>query len=66
MDVIVERSTAPQSSRMVSVEVLNRGRDKKIIGAVSWRLLARREKPLFVRGWPRWRVAALGLSWGLP
>jgi hypothetical protein len=62
MDVGVERSPAPQSSHVVSVEVLNRGRDKKIIGAVSWRLLARRKKAPFARGWPRWRAAALGLS----
>jgi hypothetical protein len=35
MDCCVERSTAMQSSRVVSVEVLNRGGDKEIIGAIS-------------------------------
>jgi hypothetical protein len=35
MDCGVERSPALQSSRLVSVEVLNRGGDKEIIGTVS-------------------------------
>jgi hypothetical protein len=35
MDGGVERSPAPQNSRVVSVEVLDRGGDKEIIGAVS-------------------------------
>jgi hypothetical protein len=35
MDVGVQRSAAPQSCREISVEVLNRGGDKEIIGAVS-------------------------------
>jgi hypothetical protein len=35
MDVGVERSAAPQSSHEISVEVLNRGGEKEIIGAVS-------------------------------
>jgi hypothetical protein len=34
MDVGVERSAAPQSSYEISVEVLNRGGDKEIIGTV--------------------------------
>jgi hypothetical protein len=35
MDGGVEKSPAPQSSRVVSVEVLNHWGDKEIIGAVS-------------------------------
>jgi hypothetical protein len=35
MDGGVERSTGPQSSRVVCVDVLNRGGDKEIIGAIS-------------------------------
>jgi hypothetical protein len=35
MDVSVERSSAPQSSRVVNVEVLNCGGGKEIIGPVS-------------------------------
>jgi hypothetical protein len=35
MDGGMERSPAPQSSRVVSVEVLNRGGDKDIIDAVN-------------------------------
>jgi hypothetical protein len=35
MDGGVERSPAPQSSCVISVEVLSRGGDKEIIGAVS-------------------------------
>jgi hypothetical protein len=35
MDGGVEKSPAPQSSRVVSVEVLNRWGDKEIIGAIS-------------------------------
>jgi hypothetical protein len=35
MDGGMERSPTPQSSRVVSVEVLNRGGDKDIIGAVN-------------------------------
>jgi hypothetical protein len=39
MDDSVERSPAPQSSRVVSVEVLSRGGDKEIIGVVSVELV---------------------------
>jgi hypothetical protein len=35
MDSSVERSPAPQSTRVVSVEVLSRGGDKEIISVVS-------------------------------
>jgi hypothetical protein len=35
MDVGVDRSPAPQSSHVVSVEVLNHGCDKEIIGTIS-------------------------------
>jgi hypothetical protein len=57
MDCCVERCPAMQSSRMVSVEVLNRGGDKEIIGAISMEVVGQERNSAICE-----RVAAVGSS----
>jgi hypothetical protein len=57
MDCCVERSPAMQSSRVVSVEVLNHGGDKEIIGAISVEVVAQERNNTICE-----RVAAVGSS----
>jgi hypothetical protein len=61
MDVGVERSPAPQSSRVVSVEGLNRGGDKEIIGAVSVEVVGQERSDAVCK---RVAVVESSIDWG--